>query len=65
MPYTKLLLNLQYGNAAANTTYTFSSTNASFAAVLQTIQSITLQNGVLADNGLWYPLMAIVSIQPQ
>jgi len=65
MPYTKLLLGLQVGNAAANATYTFSTANSSFAAALQTIQTVTLQNGVLADNGLWYPLNAIISILPQ
>ena len=65
MAYTKLLLGLQVGNSAANTTYTFSATNASFAAALQTIQTITLTNGVLADNGLWYPMSAIISILPQ
>lgn len=65
MPYNKLLLGLQVGNAAANATYTYSTTNTSFAIAQQTVQQITLNNGVWADNGLWYPLSAIISVTPQ
>jgi len=73
MPYTKLLLALNYSNvstinttfASANATYTFSATNVSFAQAMQTIQNCALQNGVLADSNNWYPMSSIIWILPQ
>jgi len=51
--------------ASANATYTFSTVNVSFAQAMQTLQTIQLQNSILADNGLLYPFSAILWIQPQ
>ena len=65
MAYTKLILGLQQSNSAVNTSFTFSSTNTSYLTAQQQIQQISLQGGVFADNGTWYPLNAILWIQPQ
>lgn len=65
MAYTKLFLGLQIGNAAANATYTFSTTNVAFSIAQQVVQQVALQNGLWADNNVWYPMSAIISITPE